>query len=153
MNKYRIVKKTNYKRYSFSPNVYEEAYFVQVKYFLFYRNLKYWVVTDCDNFYYHKVQSLKTNNDFPQPLKDTTSKYPENAVYVTGSYIFFKSFEAAKYFCDILKKQEQYIVNHFGSSITKKREVFYMNDEKENKDNKQTTKLQVNIKREKIIDL
>lgn len=152
MNKYRIVKKTNYKRYSFSSNVYEEAYFVQVKYFLFYRNLKYWVGTDCDNFYYHKVQSLNTNNDFPQPLRDTASKYPGNTVYVTGTYIFFKSFEAAKYFCEILKKQEQYIANH-SSKIAKKREVFYMNDEKENKDSKQTTKLQVNIKREKIIDL
>ena len=116
---------------------------------MFYRNLKYWTGCDVDDYYMTTTEPIRKYG-WPTPFYDTKEKFPNDIKYCTGEYIFFLSLDAAKYFCEILKKQEKYIKEKLGSlrgCKTKTTEVIDMNDKKV--EVKAKVEVDINIKESK----
>lgn len=130
MTKYRIIKKTNF---VISHTVLDEVYYVQVKKSIWgYKDLKWWTGTDVADDYFYDVELFRSKKDFPRPYGETDKKFHDKIIRTTDQYLLFTSFDAAKFFLERVKAQEEYILIELGKlkGMKEKTSVAYVDEEK-----------------------
>lgn len=128
MRKYRIIKKTNF---DYRHKAFDEVFIVQVKYSLLWNNIKWWDGTDINDVDWGRHYKYSNMNGFPHPYHETDEKYPGTAQGATGSTLFFLSFDAAMFFIERAKAQDEFM-NNVDSLMKHKKateEVVYVDGE------------------------
>jgi hypothetical protein len=139
MRKYRIIKKTNY---LYEKQIYDEAYFIEVKTFLFYNPLKWWPGTDINDDDWGKHYDYCHLKGWPNPIHETLKKFPKAKIvsqYDDG--LIFFSLDVVKFFIDRVKAQDEFMTqvdNSIKHKKETKEEVIYLDEDKNEK--KQVTK-------------
>lgn len=108
MRKYRIIKKTNYK---IRHKMYDVVYFIEVKSLFFYFNLKWWSGTDINDDDWSRHYDYCLLDGFPKPFHSTIAKFPDEKCEPLGDDIYFTNIEAAKFFIEQAKAQEEFMDN------------------------------------------
>lgn len=106
MRKYRIIKKTNY---DYRHKMFDEIFIVQVKYSLLWNDIKWCDGTDINDVDWDRHYNYSNMNGFPQPYHETEEKYPGTAQGANGSILFFLSFDAAMFFIERAKAQDEFM--------------------------------------------
>ena len=128
MRKYRIIKKTNF---DYRHKTYDEAFIVQVKYSLLWNDIKWWDGTDINAVDWDRRYKYVDINGFPRPYHETDKKYPGTIHGGIGNMLFFLSFEAAMFFIERAKAQDEFMDNINSKKKQKKatEEVVYVDGE------------------------
>ena len=131
MTQYRILKKINYR---YRDNFYPKAYIIQVKKFLFWEDIKWWVGSDVSDENFWKTHLKKSDGSKrPHPYDETQEKYGNKCFGGYGNTIFFFEEEPAKFFLSKVIELDQYFydVKHEHKDEKEKAvDIIYINKDK-----------------------